>query len=171
MWTQKLFFHKSGTTFSKQFSLKKNFFSSILGCLKTCVIYVTKCVAAKIYRLKIKFYKLYFSKVFYRQFMPFLHIKLRTYYQTSFYYFFFFYYSKLQNVFKHVLIASQIAQCKKLVGNHFYMEKLTLIYPLNMGYILRGCVNEHYLSSSDKFIGIYSYHTLDIEINVGMNKK
>ena len=87
LWTNRpFFFYKSETTFSIQFSLKNLvcFLLQTLGCLKTCVNCVTKCVTAKIYPLKIKFYKLYFSKAFYRQLMPFFH-KIETILSNQFF--------------------------------------------------------------------------------------
>ena len=76
----------SETTFSKQFSLKNFFLFSILNFKMSwiCVYCVTKCVTAKIYPLKIKFYKLYFSKAFYRQLMPFFH-KIETILSNQFF--------------------------------------------------------------------------------------
>ena len=54
--TKNLFAHKSETTFQNSFPL--HFFIVFLfitlGCLETCVNWVTKCVTAKIYPMKIQ---------------------------------------------------------------------------------------------------------------------
>jgi hypothetical protein len=83
LWTHRLFSHKSETTFSKLFFLKifLNFLFLTLGCLETCTNCVTKCVTAKIYPLKIQFYKFNFLSHF-RQLMSFF-IKMRPYNQKK----------------------------------------------------------------------------------------
>ena len=85
MWTHTFFpqiwDHIFKTVFPKQFFC---FLFLTLGCIKTCANCVTKCVTDKIYPLKIKFYKLYVSKAFYRQFFAISH-KIETILSNKFF--------------------------------------------------------------------------------------
>ena len=100
---------------------------------------------------------------------------MRPYYQNSFFSKFFFVpHLKLQNIFKHVQIVSQIAQCQKLDGNQIYLAKWTLIYGLRhhfyltLTHILFYRVMYWGVNSRWKWIELRHRHVVERRVSVQM---
>ena len=107
----------------------KHFLLQTQKCLETCIC-VTKWVKSKTYAMKVRILQTIFFQSSFRYNLCHFSTILRPRYHTSFFLNIFVFFSKLQDVYKHVYLASQIVQCQNGRRSNFYMVEWTLMYSL-----------------------------------------